>query len=292
MSIRLLTNKDKELLEEFLSPHKSECMFILNNISIAGLEYEDKPFHGEYWGYFHEKSQLFRGVIVHYWNGNIMMFSPDEGILHELILALKENISRPVEGILGTNSQAEIVINHLKLLEENYSINYKEELFELELKNFVEYTPIKNSYAVTAKEVSRGILINWMNAYEAEALGVEENSHLRKKTEECVDRLVRGDCWVLIVNNIPVSLSAFNARIKGLVQVGPVWTPPEFRNQGFAKAVVGYSLWEERKKQTEKVILFTNEPAAIKVYRALGFEKIGYYRLALLNKPIFLGKSF
>jgi len=214
------------------------------------------------------------------------MFSPDALILNELIVALKENITRPIGGILGPNSQAEIVINHLNLSEENYSINYKEELFELELNDLIEYVPIRNSRIVEAKEVSRDILINWMKDYEIEALGAEKNSHLEKKAVNTVNRLIRGDCWVLIINDIPVSLSGFNARIKGLVQVGPVWTPPGFRNQGFSKAIVAYTLWEERKKQTEKVILFSNNPAAVKVYRTLGFQKIGYYRLALLNKPI------
>jgi RimJ/RimL family protein N-acetyltransferase len=39
-------------------------------------------------------------------------------------------------------------------------------------------------------------------------------------------------------------------------------------------------------KGTKQAILFTDNPAAIKAYLAIGFKKIGNYRLALLEKPI------
>jgi predicted GNAT family acetyltransferase len=68
--------------------------------------------------------------------------------------------------------------------------------------------------------------------------------------------------------------------------VGPVWTPPEHRNKGYARLLLAYTLYQEKLKGTKQAILFTDNPAAIKAYLAIGFEKIGNYRLALLEKPI------
>jgi predicted GNAT family acetyltransferase len=83
-----------------------------------------------------------------------------------------------------------------------------------------------------------------------------------------------------------VALTGFNARITDMVQVGPVWTPPEYRNQGFARQLLFFTLAQEKSKGIKQAILFTDHPAAIKVYLAVGFEKIGNYRLALLAKPV------
>jgi predicted GNAT family acetyltransferase len=98
--------------------------------------------------------------------------------------------------------------------------------------------------------------------------------------------MILNDAWVLLLEGTPVAFSAFNARLSDMVQVGPVWTPPEYRNQGFARRLVAYTLHQEKRKGTKKAVLFTDHPAAIKAYLAIGFEKIGHYRLALLEKPI------
>lgn len=42
-------------------------------------------------------------------------------------------------------------------------------------------------------------------------------------------------------------------------------------------------LIQEKIKGTKQAILFTDNPAAIKTYLAVGFKKIGDYRLALFT---------
>ena len=71
-----------------------------------------------------------------------------------------------------------------------------------------------------------------------------------------------------------------------MVQVGPVWTPPEHRNKGYARLLLAHTLYQEKLKGTKQAILFTDNPAEIKVYLALGFKKISNYRLTLLEKPV------
>jgi hypothetical protein len=91
----------------------------------------------EYFGYFDKhNSHLERllGVIVHYWNGNIMMHVGDHDVLEKLILNLKKKISRPVAGILGPNIQVEHVIKKLGLLECGFSINNNEGLYKIDLE--------------------------------------------------------------------------------------------------------------------------------------------------------------
>jgi GNAT superfamily N-acetyltransferase len=288
MNIKLLDIKDTKMLEDFLSPYKSQCMFICSNLKAAGIVYQGIKFQGEYWGCFNESFTQLKGIIVHYWNGNIMMFVPEPSTLKSLVATLKNNIKRPIAGVLGPNDQAELVIKELGISKEIYNINRNESLYELELRNIKETKLLPNSKIVSAKDISKDILINWMQDYEIEALGAQNSLELQKSAEVKANGLTKGDCWILMIDNNPVSLSAFNARIEGMVQVGPVWTPPKYRNQGFARMLLANTLIEEKTKGTNKAILFTDNPAAIRAYEAIGFKIMGDYRLALLKEPIHL----
>ncbi len=290
MNIRLLKSQDTQVLEEYLDPHKAECMFICSNLKAAGIDYKGADFEGEYFGYFDKHdSHLERllGVIVHYWNGNVMMHAEGHDVLEKLILHLKKNISRPAAGILGPNIQAEHVIKKLGLSECSFRINSNKELYEINLEALNELNIPSNMKAVSAQDVPKSILIEWMKSYDIEALGALNDETLEKQVQEHWNlRLQKNDSWVLLLDETPVALSAFNARFADMVQVGPVWTPPEYRNQGFARLLLAYTLQQEKLKGTKQTILFTDNSAAIKAYLAIGFKKIGNYRLALLEKPI------
>ena len=140
---------------------------------------------------------------------------------------------------------------------------------------------------VSAQDVPKNILIEWMKSYDIEALGALNDGNLEKQVQEHWHlRLQKNDSWVLLLDETPVALSVFNACLADMVQVASVWTPKEYRNQGFARLLLAYTLHQEKLNGTKQAILFTDNPAAIKAYLAIGFKKIGNYRLALLEKPI------
>src|SRR5438552_10624203 len=80
------------------------------------------------------------------------------------------------------------------------------------------------------------------------------------------------------------STSVFNAMLPDIVQIGGVWTPPEFRGRGYARAVVAGSLLAARKQGVARAVLFA-DPAnerARRAYQFLGFRIVGDYGLVLL----------
>lgn len=154
-------------------------------------------------------------------------------VLEKLILHLKKNISRPIAGILGPNIQAEHVIKKLDLSGHNFGINSNEGLYEINLEALNELSMPSNMRVVSAQDVTKNILIEWMKSYDIEALGALNDENLEKQVQEHWNlRLQKNDSWVLLLDGTPVALSAFNARLSDMVQVGPVWTPPEYRNKG------------------------------------------------------------
>ena len=62
-----------------------------------------------------------------------------------------------------------------------------------------------------------------------------------------------------------------------------MFTPPELRGRGYARAAVAGSLLDARSAGARRSTLFTNleNVAAIRAYEALGYERIGDYGLIL-----------
>lgn len=290
MRTRLLINHDIQALEDFLLPYKAECMFMASNLKASGIDYHGADFQGEYFGCFerdHEGIERLVGVVVHYWNGNVMMHVQNDTILEKLIIHLKKYINRPIAGILGPNIHAERVIDKLGLSRCRYAINRNEGLYELNLSDLSPLALPPEMRVVPAQDVPKNILIAWLKNYDIEALGAASDETLEKKIEEHWDlRLRQNNSWVLLHDDIPVALGAFNARLADRVQVGPVYTPPDYRNLGFARRLLAHILYQEKLKGTHSAVLFTDNPAAIKAYRVIGFKKIGDYRIALLERSV------
>jgi predicted GNAT family acetyltransferase len=88
-----------------------------------------------------------------------------------------------------------------------------------------------------------------------------------------------------------VWLSGFSVALSDIVQIGGVWTPPDHRCKGYARTLLALTLVKARERGIEKAILFTDSAAAAKAYEAVGFQHIGYYRLAILKQPIMLNSA-
>ena len=220
-----LSFEDESKLESFLSRYPETSMFLRSNLRHSGIEYKgDTPYHGEYFAYCNSVGEI-QGIIVHYWNGNIMMQCPDLTVLKELFHYFKLHYSRPICGILG---------DHIEAL-------------GADLSNQSSVESINNAIK---------------------------------------DALNRDDLWTLENNGLPLSLCGFNASLPDIVQIGPVWTPVKYRNQGYARAVVALCLLEAKKTGVKQAILFTNNRAAERAYFSIGFKKIGEYRLAILRDKI------
>ncbi|AMP88217.1 GNAT family N-acetyltransferase [Legionella pneumophila] len=289
MNIRQLKSGDEANLETFLKSHTDKSMFLRSNLYHSGLHYQDKPFHGDYFASF-DNSETITGVLAHYWNGNVIVQCPDLNVLRTLVDTFQKSVTREIAGILGEEQQADVVIKHLQLEHIDYSVNYPDGLYELNLQNLVMPGNTGGYQLKEAKHCDKRLLYEWFRAYHIEALGAEDDSsRLKDQVENEVKSTLQGnERWILEVDGIPVSLCGFNARLPDIVQIGPVWTPVDLRGRGYARTVVALSLDVAKKGGVSRAVLFTNNEAAVRAYQAVGFNKVGNYRLAILKKPIFL----
>jgi len=115
-------------------------------------------------------------------------------------------------------------------------------------------------------------------------LGGERNDETRSRAKRFLDaQMARGDVWVALAEGMLVSLSAFNASLPDIVQLGGIYTPPDLRNRGHGRAAVAGALLAARGRGAARAVLFTNNPAAIRCYSALGFRHVAEYGFVLLK---------
>lgn len=293
ITIRILHKGDEAALIEFLGSRLESSMFLVSNMQAAGFVDRGQRLEGTYAGAF--DGDRIVGVAAHFWNRNCVLQAPQS--LEPLMQTAVRKSKRPLGGILGPNDQVIQAKECLGLKQGALRHDEAEGLYRLSLDN-LQVPSILRRVEIRCRKANQGdldLLTVWLSAMSVETLDEEEGPTLQENRRKSAERiLAAGQTWILEDEGKPVSTSGFNATVKdiggGVVQVGGVYTPPAFRNRGYARAVVAASLLEAREESAEKAVLFTAESnlPAQKAYAALGFQRVGTYRLTFLHRPISL----
>lgn len=285
--IRILQPGDEATLEAFLLPRIASSMFLLGNMRAAGLEDEDEPYQGTYAATF--SGGKIVSVVAHYWNDNLILQAP----VHRDALWRKavEVSGRPIGGLIGPEEQVDPVKDGLDIDETRIQLDETERLYTLTLDELAVPDALTSGQAIARRADVRDLafLTTWRVAYGAETLGESETGQSRKRARSTMERLIRQKrTWVLEVDGEPVACSSFNTATEEAVQVGGVWTPPDLRSRGYGRAVVAASLLDARAEGVKTAILFTGEEnvPARRAYAALGFRRVGAYRMVLLSPAL------
>jgi GNAT superfamily N-acetyltransferase len=275
-----LTPGDESLLEEFLVSHRDSSMFLRANARRAGLAYRGEPFQAIYAAAFRNERVL--GVAAHCWNGIVLVQAPEQAA--ELARACVEWSGRSVTGFSGPLEQVRRARSGLGLAEADAALEGGESLYALDLSNLVVPALSKAVACRAPRPEERDTLCAWRIAYDIETLGATDSPEQRRSSAGFLDaQIADGNAWVAIEAGAPVSLSAFNASLPDIVQLGGIYTPPELRGRGYAKVAVAASLVVARERGASRAVLFTGNPSAERTYEALGFRHVGDYALVLLR---------
>lgn len=145
-------------------------------------------------------------------------------------------------------------------------------------------------------EADRALLTEWRVAYEIEALGRADDPGTHHSAARSVSRMIDDVAAALLCEGprgqgAPLALVAFNARAADAVQVGGVYVPPALRNRGYARRAVAQLLAGARAGGLRQGVLFAASDRAATAYRAIGFRRIGEYRLIDFAVPQMIGAA-
>jgi predicted GNAT family acetyltransferase len=280
--VRLLRPGDEAALDAFLAGHADTSMFLRANARSAGLVDEGEPLQATYAAAIEGGS--ITGVAAHCWNGMVLVQAPAHA--PDVARAAVRHSGRAITGFSGPWSQVVAARTALGLAAAPASKDSRDELYALELQRLVVPLQLANG-AVRCRHPQPEdleLLVEWRARFSVEALGAADGPDLRRASRADVQlQHERGADWVLFDHGNPVAYSVFNAMLPDIVQIGGVWTPPEVRGRGYARAVVAGSLVAARKQGVRRAVLFADpsNAAARAAYLAIGFVIVGDYGLVL-----------
>jgi GNAT superfamily N-acetyltransferase len=273
---------DRAALEAILTARIDAAMFPLANLRAHGLGQggfaSDHPHATRFW-------------LV---DGQSLLALTQEGMLMALLHGTSDLAPlRPlihgltVTGAVGPAASIRPVLAALDLAALAVRKDADEPGFALDLARLV-IPDLTAAVLVPAAQVSRRLLVDWRAASGIENLGMSPEKAF-PGAEADIDRFVVQDSHrVLLHDGQPVAMTGFNARLPEIVQVGGVYTPPALRNRGHARTAVALHLAEARAEGVTRAVLFAATPAAVRAYRAIGFQPAPDFALVLFRNPVTL----
>ena len=272
--MRPLSEADRPAIKAVLEGRIETSMFPLSNLRHHGMG-DGHPYAMRFWGC----GDPLDGVLGLTENGMVLPQIPPERA-PEAVAAL---VGQRLLGIVGDSRQVSALQVALGAGDNPVQLDREEGLLALDLVD-LRMPATDGLRLAPLSDAPRDLLVRWRAASEREALGAGDAAEAQAEAD-VASWLDAGTHRVLLKGAEPVAMTGFNARLPGIVQVGAVWTPPEHRRQGFARAAVALHLAEARAEGVTRAILFTANPFATRAYEALGFREVGRFTLLLFGTP-------
>lgn len=276
------TNSDAARLESFLAAHTETSMFMRGNLLRFGIGQSDHDFAMRFFIEEYDGEIAGVGAIA---NSKMLMIQSPDGVQNlathmAAILPPKHEIL----GIVGHSAQVSALSAALGLDDLKVTLNEIEPLMALDLAD-LEIPNCANMRLRAAQQSDLPLVGEWRFTYVVEAMGQENTPQTRdtaiKQAEGMIDT---GNYRILERDATPVSFTGFNATMPDCVQIGGVFTPPDLRSKGYARAAVALHLDEARKNGATRAILFASGEPAARAYRGIGFEHIGEFTLKIFDR--------
>jgi uncharacterized protein len=201
---------------------------------------------------------------------NLVVARPEtESVLN----ALADAIDEELPGVVGALPEAEVFATAWSAktgCAANRTMSTR--IFALELVRPVSGVAGAMRSAV---DEDRPLLLDWMQAFGAEALPEGE---ARGEVESLVDHRLHaeGAGLVLWEDGGPVSLAGYGGSTPNGIRIGPVYTPPPLRGRGYASALVADLSTALLAEGRSFCFLYTDlaNPTSNRIYERIGYERV------------------
>ncbi len=280
MDIQNVTLASMDQCFAFLNKHEDSSQFLINNLREHGPKLTAHHNSGNFKTV--KSGDEVKGVFCLTRRGNLIA-QLDLNCAEAVVDSLK---SEPValKGFIGDWKSLEPVLTLYRKLHPDYLPTY-------------ESKEILYSYALTANDskvqhdprvrfLEERDFPQWLiysKAYMSE-LSIPDKLSDEQKHSDFTKQIKNQIWWGLFDGESLQSRVALNSKGETVGQVGGVYTPPNLRQKGLAKAAMFHMLKDCRDlHQHKKSILFTVETdfPAQKLYEAMGYKRIGLFGLVL-----------
>lgn len=275
MSFREAVPEEAADIAAFLRQHLDRAMFPLSNLHNYGMGRKGR-YQMRFWlkglGARIEASLGLSAM------GMLLPLMPGLGT-DDLAPVRPLLAGEAITGLIGPFEQAAPLCEALGLRDGDAEHMADEPGFALDLAELIlPDDPALALRPITAADLP--LMIRWRAAYRGEVMGTPPEHRDAAAREDMETYLARDSHRILERGGVPVAMTGFNAELPEAVQVGGVYTPPQERRHGYARAAVALHLAEARQAGAARAILFAANDAAARAYRAIGFRPNG--RMAMI----------
>ena len=187
-----------------------------------------------------------------------------------------------IQGILGDAQQANAIRDACDLV--TPEMNDVDPLYHVSLRD-LQVPDCRGYRLVSIADAPRDVVTAWREDYLNTVLAIPGTDPQKQAQTDIAAYISADSHRVLMQGDTVLAMTGFNARLSHAVQVGGVYTPPEFRKQGLARRAVGLHLQEARSNGVTDAILFAASGNAARAYEAIGFQHIGAFALLIYKEP-------
>ena len=119
------------------------------------------------------------------------------------------------------------------------------------------------------------LLTGWFDQFHVEAFGFVFDLDARLSS---LTHMLESGSQVLLwtLDDTPVSMARLHPNVAAMSRIGPVFTPPTLRGQGYGSAVTAAAAQHALLTGAKHVVLFADlaNPVSNSIYRRIGFEPV------------------
>jgi len=206
---------------------------------------------------------------------NVILSEMDDPVCATLFAQDLNEIWTTLPGLFSPPEAAKAFHDRwFELTGETAELAYREMVYQLDKVN---YRPAVEGEMVRATERDFHLLVDWIHAFHAEALGNTVTPDVEKTVQrQLAAELGKGGLYLWMVEGNPVALAGYgNPTLRG-IRVGPVYTPPEHRGFGYGTAISAGISQYLLDSGRQFVFLFADSDYAPSnhVYRKIGYQPV------------------
>ena len=267
--IRLLNEKDREIIMEYLGRNEVGTSFLYGNVVEFGIENDpEKGRCADYYGYF-EREEL-RGILPFYNLGSCIPHFESEGAVEPFVELIK---GRKVKVLMGMKKELQPLYEGIK---DDKEIRELDESVYMVNKNFKPHDIEGITFIDVKKEIHNQEIVDFM--LEGRIKGFQNEMSEEELKKSIMQRAEEEDEIAAVIDGKLVAQANVQTYTPAINQVGGVYTPEQYRSKGYGKAVVS-EICRRIIKRGKMPTLFAvkeNTPA-IRAYTNIGFTPYDDY---------------
>lgn len=207
------------------------------------------------------------GVVVHMAERNIVLSTMSSSAVIQLFVHDLLQTGRQLPGVAGPPTEAQAFVSTWEKLTHGTA----KLAMNLQIHQLTQVQPVATAegYLRRAEQCDRALILEWSQAFDREVFGT-----VQAWTEQVVERQLRRGRIYLWQDGQPVSMATGRGSNPGNGHIGPVYTPPGYRSQGYATACVAALSQQLLDQGCPSCFLFTDRDNATSnhIYRTIGYQ--------------------